>query len=401
MTEAITAVLDDLRAERDAAELAALAKRRLLAVVEACAEHALRSKVTCAALLRDGGGVVLWLGCGDDGTGGVDLPPGDDVAFELIDLDDVAPPPVAGPAASAVASPVSDDAGRWQPLLPGPAQAAQPTPDLRWTAVSVEPDAGGHGDAPGVSGPDLGAEDGRGSSVRALAATNLPPRWTEDEDAALVDMAVDLLMQRHHAPNELAAVIGPALGRPEKGTAWRIRQKLMDRISAARKARLAAVAEPVPAKPVAASVVPDDDWTFDPRADRPRDPAHDPNRAAALVAVQIVVPDSSPEVAPNVFAAAPQDDLTAHLLGLPRGLVWTWARDSEFCELMGLGQGWDQIAVELGLGERDVKARFDVLTGLRRDTNVRSYVRSAVIARMALLSGLAAAGAEAAEEAAA
>jgi AraC-like DNA-binding protein len=92
------------------------------------------------------------------------------------------------------------------------------------------------------------------------------------------------------------------------------------------------------------------------------------------------------------FDAAPQDDLTAHLLALPRDAVWTWDRDSELCELLGLQYTMSAISDDMGIRDRDIQARFDQMTGLDRTTRVRRFIRSAIIGRMALLSGLAAAG---------
>lgn len=91
------------------------------------------------------------------------------------------------------------------------------------------------------------------------------------------------------------------------------------------------------------------------------------------------------------FDAAPQDDLTAHLLALPRDAVWTWDRDFELCELLGLQYTISAISDDMGIKDRDIQARFDQMTGLNRDTRVRRFIRSEIIGRMALLSGLAAA----------
>jgi len=258
-------------------------------------------------------------------------------------------------------------------------------------AVTVEPDAGfggaGTAAAPAPNPPDPILP----GSARALAGTNLPRLWTAEEDARAVDMAVRLRLDGTRSPMALAGVIGPALGRPLDGTAWRLRKVLAERI--ADGVRLARQAPPavVPDQEVPDQEVADDavaalpEWDFNPLR-----PPGDSARPALVVEGAAAAALDQP--APW-FAAAPDDALTRHLLGLPRGGVWTWDRDSEVAELIGLG-GWTlaAIALEMKLSGRDITNRFDAMTGWDRNTRLRAFGRDAVIARMALLSGLSAAG---------
>lgn len=147
-------------------------------------------------------------------------------------------------------------------------------------------------------------------------------------------------------------------------------------------ARLPAVQPDLTAAPPADTPV-GADWDHDPRGVQVAPPAGP---------IADAVPDFAPGLDADRFAAAPQDDLTAHLLGLPRDAVWTWDRDSELAELMGLGWSWAQIAGDMGIRDRDILARFDLMTGFNRETRVRRFIRSQIIDRMAVLSGLAAAG---------
>lgn len=99
-------------------------------------------------------------------------------------------------------------------------------------------------------------------------------------------------------------------------------------------------------------------------------------------------PEVVPDAGPAAFAAAPQDALTAHLLGLSRK-DWTFEADSELAELIGLGWTMQTIAVEMKRGANAVRDRFDLMTGLDRDTRTRAFGQKDIVARMALLSGLA------------
>lgn len=171
-------------------------------------------------------------------------------------------------------------------------------------------------------------------SVRALAV-GTPPRWTEDEDSRAIDIAVELLTARHHTPMQLAEIIGPALGRPVDGTCYRIRTKLMDRIT---DARLHATAT-APASP-----------------------------------------------APAPLAAAAEDTLTAHLKSLPMKNDWTMAHDRELVQLAV--DGWDtpSIAMEMQVSGDFIKARFAQLTRRAHEDPAMRFTREAVLARLKLLA---------------
>lgn len=86
------------------------------------------------------------------------------------------------------------------------------------------------------------------------------------------------------------------------------------------------------------------------------------------------------------------DALTAHLLSMPRKDGWTLERDLDLAA-MSVENGWgsQDIAVDLGLDTKAVKARWDALTGLVRDDKtdkwVRRYAGHAVLDRLKTLSG--------------
>lgn len=86
------------------------------------------------------------------------------------------------------------------------------------------------------------------------------------------------------------------------------------------------------------------------------------------------------------------DALTAHLLSMPRKDGWTLERDLDLAA-MSVENGWgsQDIAVDLGLDTKAVKARWDALTGLSRDDKtdklVRRYAGRVVLDRLKTLSG--------------
>jgi len=86
------------------------------------------------------------------------------------------------------------------------------------------------------------------------------------------------------------------------------------------------------------------------------------------------------------------DALTAHLLSMPRKDGWTLERDLDLVAML-VENGWgsQDIAVDLGLDTKAVKARWDALTGLSRDEKtdkwVRRYAGRVVLDRLKTLSG--------------
>ena len=83
------------------------------------------------------------------------------------------------------------------------------------------------------SKPEPAPKNGRASQAPAQ-------RWTEYEDRQAVEMAVN---------GKKSAQIAKALGRPEPGTAWRLKVKLAERIRAAKAIEEGIEVDPMPVKP--------------------------------------------------------------------------------------------------------------------------------------------------------
>lgn len=206
------------------------------------------------------------------------------------------------------------------------APAANPSPQaLPAGAAILTPDA-----------PDVAPRPTAGSAS-ALAASR-PAAWTPEEDARLV-LLVANAMRGGATKGAAIRFAADDLGRPEAGTGFRLHNKLAEALTAA----LAGPLDPVGAEPVPAPPKP--------------------------------VP---PVSAPRVETAAPTQDLTAYLSGLPRKLGrldWPLARDLELIELSINGFNKQDIAVDMGVDANLIGPRFDVLTGLYRDADDRAQRR--------------------------
>lgn len=166
-------------------------------------------------------------------------------------------------------------------------------------------------------------------SARALAQTAQGPRWTEDEDTRAVAMAVELLLREHHSVDQLARAIGPVMGRPVPGTAYRLRQKLSDRITAELTAATA---------------------------------AHAAERAAKAAAIKAERQAFAPPAPANPPAAAPLTPLGRHVANLPANRAWTRLQDIALLELLEKGFTVSEACVDLGMQFPAVKARAQELT---------------------------------------
>lgn len=190
-------------------------------------------------------------------------------------------------------------------------------------------------------------------SARALAQTNQPPRWTEEEDARAVDLCVAAMMT---GMTQSAAYVSVAhkLGRPIEGTKFRFNTKLKDRVHEAMDAAIDASV----ARARAAEIAP---ATFVPVA-TPVDP---------------ILPD------------APNDLLGAHLASVDRRRGWTMARDLDLIELACAGWEMAAIGAELQVDAGEVKRRYDLLTDQHRDKAdklVRRFSRDQVLERLKQLA---------------
>lgn len=183
-------------------------------------------------------------------------------------------------------------------------------------------------------------------SASALAAVGGVMPWTEAED----DLAIRTYcaaISKGLTLREAAEKTALAVSRPLAGTAFRMRNKLADRV----KARLAPKSEiPAPPKPEQAQGL---------------DLAEDKSSGGQA--------DRS-SAAPS---AAPLDALTAHLSSLPRKDSWSLEADLELARLsVESGWGLQDIAVEFGMDAGEVKARWDALTGLHRDKTTDKLQRA-------------------------
>lgn len=76
---------------------------------------------------------------------------------------------------------------------------------------------------------------------------------------------------------------------------------------------------------------------------------------------------------------APDTDLTRHLSAVPYRGKWTANDDLTLFDLLCTGMQPDAIAAEMDIGREDVIVRFDLLTGLDRETKKRRFTRSTVL----------------------
>lgn len=211
--------------------------------------------------------------------------------------------PEAGPGGDSSGGAIGSDASPAAPEIPEPLAVR----DANEVMASGGPDLASPAEPAPVSP----------GSVRALAATNQGPRWTEEEDARAVAMAVDLLHLSHHTADELAAVIGPALSRPLMGTAFRLKTKLKERISDGLKGKQAAAAAPTPPAP----------QTF------------------------------APPAAPAPAAPTPLTPLGRHVANLPANRAFTRAQDMALLEQLAKGFTLPEASLDMGVQFLALKAR--------------------------------------------
>lgn len=225
--------------------------------------------------------------------------------------------PDAGAAAPIFPDPRGDIArgdGEQAPVAAGPREGEAPAP------LAAEPEAV----TPG--------------SARALAATAQPPRWTEEEDATAIRMAVERLRVDHWTDTELARVIAAALGRPQEGTKFRLKTKLWGAIQAGLKAPKPAAPEPEPVAPPLVVV----------------EAAPVPEAVFAKPQPEPAAPEPQPRPLGNSAAAR-------HLTSLPPSVDWTREDDIELLEALGRGFKLAEIAVDMRRDWAALKRRSDAL----------------------------------------
>lgn len=218
----------------------------------------------------------------------------------------------------------------------------QALPELGEGALSAAPEDGNEGEgivsaAPlaATEAPDAGdpppSLSASGVSVDPVVSFHLAP-WTDAEDAALIGTVVAFVRQGRTKADAMRAV-AEKTGRTFDAIKARLRDKLGDHLGAA----LTPTTEAPPVEAVGQGVA----------------------------AVEPVTP-----------APVAADDLTTHILGLPRKGGWTMDRDLTLARLT-VESGWpiQEVALDLNVDTRAIKARWDLLTGQYQDDKTGKWLR--------------------------
>lgn len=231
----------------------------------------------------------------------------------------------------------TDDAGGHSPL---------PVEPLAADVITGEAGDGGAGKqhpvTPSIAEPiaevtpAVAAEAEKPGILAATPASLRPAQWTAEEDAQIVADVVENI-KSGLSKNAAIAKAAEKLGRPYEGTRFRLNTKLAGALDVA---------------------------------------------LARAAQAQAKAPTPKPATTPN---AAALDALEFHLAHLTRTDGWTMARDIELLELTI--NGWDipSIAMEMQVDSREIKARFDLLTGLytdAQDKKARRFKREDVLAAL-------------------
>lgn len=221
--------------------------------------------------------------------------------------------------------------------------------------------------------PDAGA---------AAPASVRPNAWSAEEDDKLVALVARYILQGQ-PKGQAISVAAHELGRPFEGTGFRIRSKLADRLTAEiDRLRADALADLIqthqsdPAPQPVAEEAAGNNVSLTPAADQPAD-AHPPVPTSA--------DDPADGAAVSPAPSATLSPIEAHLHGLPRKGGWTMERDHELLELICAGWAMPEISAEMAIQAGDVKARFDLLSGLHRnaeDKMVRRWTRDELLAAL-------------------
>lgn len=261
-------------------------------------------------------------------------------------------------------------------------EIAKPVPEQTADA-GAQDTAGGADEAPTPAGDGGGCPAAPAPAV----ATTQPAPWTPEEDDKLIGLVACLILSG--VPKRLAiSHAAQDLGRPEQGSSYRIYNKLaarlqaeIDQLRARAEAELIETHQPDPA-PTAPQEASAEDAAgvavfHAPAASQIAEPQ--PPLPTALAAEQA---DGA------AFSPAPSADLSpieAHLHSLSRKGGWTMERDHELLGLICDGWAMPEISAEMSIPAGDLKARFDLLSGLHRNANdklVRRWSRDELLAAL-------------------
>lgn len=186
--------------------------------------------------------------------------------------------------------------------------------------------------------PVVAAEAEKSGILAATPASMRPAQWTAEEDVQIVADVVENI-KSGLSKNAAIAKAAEKLGRPYEGTRFRLNTKLAG-------ALYVALAR------------------------------------AAQAQAKAKAPTPKPAATPNAPAS---DALDFHLAHLSNSDIWNISHDIELLELTI--NGWDipSIAMEMQTGSREIKARFDLLTGLYTDADdkkARRFKREDVLAAL-------------------
>ncbi len=258
--------------------------------------------------------------------------------------------PAPGPAVEAAAVDPAQDSGGGDVQIPAAATLVE-------TIEMPEPlAAGAEYEGMAAAQPDTGA---------AATAVARPAAWTPEEDEKLVSL-VALGIVGGKVKQQAVVTAAHELGRPFEGTRFRLHTKLADRLTAKIESlRTDAVSRLI------------DTHQPDPQPPVPTVPAVEPASGA---------PSSpAPDAPVDMAAQADPSPIEAHLLGLPRKGGWTMERDHELLELICAGWAMPEISAEMSIPAGDLKARFDLLSGLHRNADdklVRRWSRDELLAAL-------------------
>lgn len=278
-----------------------------------------------------------------------------------------APPVDEGPAGgapmpSASASSAADMPETIPPAASIPQEAPQPA------VAETEDSGGGHRNGSGAMHP---------AATHERTFSGAAP-WTDEEDARLINLVCTGVHMFNMSKSAAIRSAAAELGRSESATSFRcyhqLRARLTAEMAAAQEAR--DIVDPPGENPA----------TQIPSPEAARQDAPPPQ---AEVQGEGAVPQvrDAPALEPEAGAGATStsiiaDPVTAYLMALPNKDGWTLARDLDLIELTLAGWMPNEIALELKVRADQVKARFDLLTGLHTDEatgkQARRWPREAV-----------------------
>lgn len=203
-------------------------------------------------------------------------------------------------------------------------------------------------------------------------ASQVPPRWTPQEDDRLIETVARLVCAGHSRAGAIASA-AQMIGRPFEGTHFRVYKILKGRLD---EAILEASRHQAPGQETSEPVAPAGE-------------AEDPRPAPVAAAVPAGAGEQLAPAVPDDPAALlsgrgePDDELGRHLWTLTRKGGWDFGADHRLMDLACLGWRLPDIAGEMGRPDLEVKRRFDLLV------KNRAFKREAVRDRLAAFLALA------------